>query len=202
MSALAVLLLIAGVGQSIPSVSMVDDTGRARSTEEWRGVPTILVPMYTRCPLACPIIADNMNRAASDAKATPTSYRVVLFSFDSRDTPADLRAFRERHRIPLAWTIATANAGDIRRLMDAIDFTFTSESGALTHPNRVVVLTRELKTAKVLSGTTFDGSMVDEALAIARGGTDWTGRFGDYALAMLLFVSTMSAIYLASLIGR
>jgi protein SCO1 len=190
------------VGRSIPRVNIVDDAGRARSTDEWRGVPTILVPMYTRCPLACPIIADSMYRATSHSKMSPTSYRVVLFSFDPRDTPADLLAFRERHRIPLAWTLATASVRDIRRLMDAIDFTFTDASGAMTHPNRVVVLTQDLKTAKFLFGTAFDGGAIDEALTVARGGTDWVGRFGGYALAMLLLVCTLSAVYLASLFGR
>lgn len=208
MSAFAFLLMIAGVapanrvGRPIPQVRMVDDAGRVRSTDEWRGVPTILVPMYTRCPLACPIIADSMHRATLRSKASATSYRVVLFSFDPRDTPSDLRAFRERHRLPLAWTLATASAGDVRRLMDAIDFQFSDPAGVFAHPNRAVVLTQDLKTAKFLFGTTFDGSAIDDALAVARGATDWTGRFGGYALAMLLLASTLSAIYLASLIGR
>ncbi len=187
---IALLLAVA-----IPSINIIDDAGRARSTEQWRGTPTILVPMYTRCPLACPMIADNLKRASANININ--TYRVVFFSFDPRDTPADLREFREHHHIPLAWTLATANAADTRRLMDAIDFRF---SEVMTHPSQVVVLTPKLERAKVLLGTTFDAATLNAALDVARGGRDWLGRYGGYALALLLLVCVLSVIYLATLL--
>jgi cytochrome oxidase Cu insertion factor (SCO1/SenC/PrrC family) len=172
---------------AIPAIRFVDDTSRVRTTEEWRGAATIVVPMYTRCPVACPMTAENLTRAA--LRQNMTNYRVVFFSFDPRDTAADLHAFRERHRIPLAWTMASAAPADTRRLMDAIGFHF---SESMMHPNFLAVLAPDLARVQ-----TFSASSMGAALEAARGGSDWAGRFGGYALAALLLIATLSAIYLA-----
>ncbi len=208
MMTLITLLVLAGLappeytaGKQLPRIDVVDDSGRVRPITAWKGVPTILVPMYTRCPAACPMITDGLKRAVARSKAQPASYRVVLFSFDPRDTPADLRGFRERHRVPLAWTMATAGPADVRRLMESIDFRYSDPSQVMTHPNLAVALTPDLKTAKYLFGTSFDGGGVDEALAVARGGGDWIGRFGTYGLAILLLICTLAAVYLVVVLG-
>src|SRR5581483_6581998 len=102
-SARSALLTVSARAESprhVPEIAVVDDSGSARSTAVWRGTPTIVVLMYSRCLLACPAIAESLRRATLDLKVD--SYRVVFFSFDPRDTPADLRAFRETHRLPLA----------------------------------------------------------------------------------------------------
>ena len=144
--------------------------------------------MYTRCPLACPAIAENLKRATLNMNVD--SVRIVFFSIDPHDTPANMRAFREQHRLPLAWTMATASPADTRRFMESIDYRF---SDTLTHPNVVVVLSRDLKTA-----TTFHADAIASALDVARGGNDWSGRFGAYALAIVMLICTLSAIALIS----
>ena len=176
---IALLLLAA-------SIHIVDDSGRARSINDWRGTPTIVVPMYTRCPLACPAIAENLKRATKDMNVD--SYRVVLFSFDPRDTAADLRAFRERHHLPLAWTLANASREDTRRFLDAIDY---NVSDTFSHPSVIAVLSPDLRSA-----TTFNAASIDAALNLARGGSNWLGRFGGVALAVALLVCTLSAVLL------
>jgi SCO1/SenC len=87
---------------------VIDDGGRVRSTDEWRGTPTIVAPMYCRCPLACPLIAKGLKRGIAESSTSPADYRVVLFSMDPRDTPEDLRRFGERHQLPLSWTLVSA----------------------------------------------------------------------------------------------
>lgn len=189
-------------GKPLARVDVVDDTGRIRSTGEWSGLTTILVPMYARCPLACPRIIASIERAVEQAKTPPQSYRVVLFSFDPHDTVDDLRRLRERHRVPLSWTIATAEATDIRRLMDSVDYPYTETGGLFAHPNRAIALTSDLKTAKSFLAIDADGATIDEALAVARGRRDWLGQFGGSALAILLLVCILSAVYLAVLLGN
>ena len=189
-------------GRPLARIAFVDDDGRIRSTGDWRGMPAILAPIYTRCPLACPIITTNLVKGVAESNARLGSYRVILFSFDPRDTPVDLRKFRERHHVPLSWTIATAQRDDIRTLMDSIDFRYGEVRGAFTHPNLIVFLTPDLQTARYLFGTNYPGSEIDSALTTARGRQDWIERFGGIALALLLFVCTLSAVYLVFLIGR
>jgi protein SCO1 len=188
-------------GRPLPAIPVIDDAGRVRSTESWKGVPTLLVPIYTRCPLACPMIVNGVKRGTAASRASADSYRVVLFSFDPRDTSADLLAFRARQRVPISWTVARAEPADARRLMEAIDFRWTEDRGSILHPNLVVALTPDLKTASYLLGTSFSGGDIDRALGVARGGQDWFGRFGPFALATLLLVAIASAGYLATLIG-
>ena len=167
---------------AVAAIHIVDDSGRTRSVEDWRGTPTIVVPMYTRCPLACPAIAENLKRATMDMD--PNSFRVVFFSFDRRDTTADLRAFREQHKLPLGWTLANAGEGDTRQLLDSLDYRV---SDVMSHPNAVIVVRGD--TAKTFTA-------VDDAIAFARGGTDWLGRFGGAALAVALLVCVLSAVLL------
>jgi cytochrome oxidase Cu insertion factor (SCO1/SenC/PrrC family) len=174
------------------SIHIVDDAGRTRSVEEWRGTPTVVVPMYTRCPLACPMIAENLKRAALNMNVD--SIRIVFFSIDPRDTPESMHSFREQHRLPLAWTMATATAGDTRQFMESIGYRF---SDTLTHPNLIVVLSRDLRSA-----TTLTASDIASALNVARGGNDWLGRFGPFALAIVMLVCTLSAIALVILVLR
>ena len=208
MKRLALLLVIAGtslhaqelvIGASLPETTIVDDSGRVRSTAEWKGTPTILAPIYVRCPLACPMIARGLKRGAAESSASASTYRVVLFSFDPRDTPADLRNFREQHQIPLAWTVATAaHKGDERRMLDALGYRYGEAGGHYTHPNAVIALTPDLKTAKVLFGTTYD---IDAALDVARGGHDWIGQYGGWMLGVLLLVFLLSVVYLVTLVS-
>jgi len=174
------------------AIHVTDDTGRVRSTDDWKGVPTIVAPMYARCPLACPLIAEGLKRGVNESKATPGTYRVVLFSFDPRDTPRDLQLFRERHRIPLSWSIVKANdSADAHRFLDALDYHYADAKGLFAHPNEVIVLDRAMKPAKVMAGTNYD---IDAALAIARGRRDWIGQFGGQILAGLILVSVFAAI--------
>jgi len=168
-----------------------------RSTAEWNGVPTMIAPMYARCPIACPLIASALKRGVAQSAAAPSTYRIVLFSFDPHDTPADLRRFREREGIPLAWTVAAAaNKGDARRMLDAIGYHYGEAGGYFTHPNEVIALTADLKTAKALVGTSYD---IDDLLAAARGGRDWIGRYGGWMLALLLLACLLSVIHLVTL---
>jgi protein SCO1 len=185
-------------GVTIPRIEIVDDNGRVRSIEEWKGTPTILAPLYTRCPLACPLITQGLKRAAAQASAPPSSYRVVLFSFDPSDTPEDLRRFRERQQVPLSWTVASTRSGDARKLLDALDYRYGQAGDYFTHPNAVIVLTPDLRYARTVFGTTYD---IDAALAVARGGRDWVGQYGAWILAVLLLVCLLSVVWLFTLIG-
>lgn len=183
-------------GGAIANVQLLDDQGRTRSLDEFRGQPVVIAPLYTRCPLACPLIANALKRATSSAKALPSDYRVIVFFFDPRDTPEDMRRFRANHQLPLNWTLATAkNLADIRKLTDSISFRFATIKGGFTHPNVVVALTPDLRVAQYIFGTSYSAAELDAALKTARGGTDWVARYGGVMIALLLFVCTLSIAY-------
>ncbi|HET8797655.1 MAG TPA: SCO family protein [Thermoanaerobaculia bacterium] len=190
------------VGAELPVIDVVDDTGRVRSTAEFRGAPMILVPLFTRCPLACPMIVRGVKRGTLGARATPSSYRVVVLSFDERDTPADLRRFRERNQIPLSWTVVHARKGGARRLLDAAGYRYADTGGQFTHPNAVVAVTRNGRTAKWLHGTSWEGRDIDDALAVAEGRRDWITQAAPWLLGLLIVVAILAAISLMTLAGQ
>ena len=181
-------------GVDAPAVDVVDENGRVRSSAGWRGTPTIVAPLFTRCPIACPLIVNGIKRGTGESSASAAEYRVVLLSFDPRDTPDDLRRFRERNRIPLSWNVVIAPDGGERRLLDAIGYRYADAGGVFTHPNAIVVLTRDGKTAKWLHGTSYDGRAIDEALTIAAGRRDWVAQFGPWLLALLIFIAILAAV--------
>lgn len=188
-----------GAGGEIPMIEIVDDHGATRSLESFKGAPMILAPIFTSCPLACPTIANNLIAAAAKSDESLSGYRVVFLSFDADDDVAALRRFRERQRVPLPWTIARAEPQDVRRLLDAVGYSYRKVNGHFVHPNMVIAFTPELKTAKYMMGTTYD---LDEALRLARGAKDWVQRYGALTLSMLLLVCISSLVYLVVLIIR
>jgi len=183
----------------LAALLVIDDGGRVRSTDEWRGTPVIVAPMYCRCPLACPLIAKGLKRGIAESSASPAYYRVVLFSMDPRDKPEDLRRFRERHQLPLSWTLVSTK--NPRAFLDALGYRYADANGLFAHTNAVIALDRNLKPVKYLFGTQYSGRQIDEALAIARGRRDWIGRFGGLMLAGLLLIALLSVVYLVTLAG-
>lgn len=180
-------------------IEIVDDNGTVRSLESFKGAPMILAPIFTSCPLACPTIANNLITAAGKSDESLSGYRVVFLSFDPDDDIAALKRFRQRQGVPLAWTVARAEPQDVRRLLDAVGYSYREVGGQFTHPNMVIAFTPELKTAKYMTGTTWD---LDEALRIARGSRDWVQRYGAVALSAMLLACISSLVYLVVLIIR
>ena len=190
MSLVAALLFAA----ALPTIEVVDDGGRVRSTAEWRGTPVILAPMYARCPLSCPLIARQLKKGVAQSSALPSTYRVVMLSFDPRDTPEDLHRFRERQQIPLAWSVVRpVNPADTRRFLDAAGYHYAVTGNFYTHPNAIIALNPRLEPAKLINGTNYD---IDLALAAARGKVDWVGRYGGWMLAFLVFVCLLAVVVL------
>lgn len=178
------------------ALMVVDDGGRVHSTDEWRGTPTIIAPIYCRCPLACPLIAKGLKRAIADSTVPLAQYRVVMFSMDPRDTPADLRRFRERFQLPLSWTVVASK--DPRPFLDSLGYRYADANGLFAHPNTIIALDRNLHPAKYLYGTQWSGREIDEALAIASGRRDWVGQYGGLLMAVLLLIALLSAVYLVT----
>jgi len=199
MTALLLLVLSVAAAPSPPLISVMDEYGRQRSMSEFRGSPVLLAPMYAHCPLACPMIARGLKRGLAQSSASPTSYRVILFSFDPRDTPGDLQLFRERQQLPLSWTIIRANnSADAHRFLDSLGYRYADTNGLFNHLNAVVALTPQLQPAKFLLGTSYRGRDIDDALRVASGQRDWIGKYGSFLLALFLFAALLSMIYIVT----
>jgi protein SCO1 len=184
-------------GRAVKSIRWTDDAGQVRRLSQFAGYPVILLPIYTRCRTACIVNVDQLKKALADSSADPRQFRVLLFSFDSAETPSTLAAYRTRENIPLSWSVGTASQENIDALLESIGFQYGKAGTEFSHPNLLVFLDSNLRIAKWIYGTGYSGRDVDLALKIAAGENDWVGQHFEWLYALLLFAGSLLCVTLA-----
>jgi len=174
-------------GKKAAAVTWTDETGAVHGLSEFAGYPVVLLPVYTRCRTACVTNVSQLKAALGEASADPTQFRVLLFSFDPTDTPGVLDGYRSTQKIPLSWSIGTASQKDITALLESIGFQYGQAGKEFIHPNMLVFLDGNLRTAKWIFGDNYSGRDIDAALRVAAGESDWLGRHSDVLYALLVF---------------
>jgi cytochrome oxidase Cu insertion factor (SCO1/SenC/PrrC family) len=189
-------------GRPVARINWTDDAGHVRRLSEFAGFPVFLLPIYTRCPTACIANVDQLKRALADSSADPRQFRVLLFSFDSAETPSTLAKYRTRENIPLAWSVGTASQSDIDVLLESIGFQYGKAGTEFSHPNLLMFLDSNLRIAKWIYGTDYSGRDVDLALKIASGESDWVGQHSQWLYALLLFSGSILCVALAYYVSQ
>ncbi len=184
-------------GRPVAQINWTDDAGRIRRLSEFGGFPVILLPIYTRCRTACIANVDQLKNALADSSADPRQFRVLLFSFDSAETPSTLARYRTRENIPLGWSVGTASQTDIDALLESIGFQYGKAGTEFAHPNLLIFLDSNLRIAKWIYGTDYSGGDVDVALKVASGESDWIGEHSEWLYALLLFAGSLLGVALA-----
>lgn len=183
-------------GRAVAPIIFNDETGRVHRLSELAGFPVILLPIYTRCQTACVLNVDQMKRALADSSADPRQFRVLLFSFDSGETPSTLAKYRARENIPLAWSIGAASQVNVDALLESIGFQYGKAGTEFAHANLVILLDSNLRIANWIYGTGYSGRDVDLALKVAAGESDWIGRYSEWLYALLLFTGSVLCVVL------
>ncbi len=108
------------VGDPLPAGTFVDQDGRGRSLDEWRGGPFAITFTYTRCPIPefCPRIDRQFAQVAgaiSQDDALRGKAKLVTISFDpGYDTPQVMKAHAQKLRADTSvWTFATGARKDV-----------------------------------------------------------------------------------------
>lgn len=183
-------------GRPAAQINFIDESGRVRNLKEFAGYPVILLPMYTRCPSACLLTVAQLKKALGNSNADPTQFRVLLFSFDPKETAATLTAYREREAIPLSWIVGASDQPNIDALLESIGFQSAQAGGEFMHPNLTVFLDSKLQIAKWIYGTDYAAREVDTALEVASGKSDWIGQHFDIVYALLVFAAAALCVAL------
>jgi cytochrome oxidase Cu insertion factor (SCO1/SenC/PrrC family) len=146
------------LGKSVADIRVFDATGeRFLLYELLNKKPTILSPIYTKCPLTCSIIADRLKLAVESISLPEDDFQVVTFSFDTTDTPADLRKFEKRYTYSNVRNfVLSAGYYDVRNLLNSLDFQieWSEEYKQYDHPNLIIVITPEGKISRYIHGVT------------------------------------------------
>jgi cytochrome oxidase Cu insertion factor (SCO1/SenC/PrrC family) len=183
-------------GRLVAPINWTDDAGHVHRLSEFAGFPVLLLPIYTRCRTACIANVDQLKKALADSSADPRQFRVLLFSFDSAETPSTLTRYRTRENIPLAWSVGTAAQSDVDALLGSIGFQYGKAGTEFSHPNLLIFVDSKLRIAKWIYGTDYSGRDVDVALKIAIGESDWIGEHSEWLYALLLFAGSLLCVAL------
>jgi protein SCO1/2 len=84
-----------------PDFTLTDYRGGSVRLSDFRGRAVVLTFIYTNCPDACPLTAENL-RLAYERLSAKTRAKVALITVTvdpERDTPEALRAFSIEHRL-------------------------------------------------------------------------------------------------------
>ncbi len=126
-------------------------------------MPTIIVPVYYRCPNVCNFLQGALARALPQVRRTPGSdYRVVSISFDETETAADARKARAIYYQamnqafpPEGWSFLTGEQPAIAALTDAAGYRFRREGQDFLHPVALFVVGSDGSISRYLYGTSI-----------------------------------------------
>ena len=147
-------------------IALVDQDGQGFTLAQRRGKPQLVSMFYTSCPYVCPLIIDTLKKTQRAlGESERAGLQVLLVSFDpERDTPQRLKqVFGERHLDASSWTLARAEAADVRKLAAVLDIQYRAlANGEGTHSSALVLLDAD---GRILARTDKIGEVDAEFVA-------------------------------------
>jgi protein SCO1/2 len=102
------------------SFRLADARGGTTGTGDLAGRPYALTFLYTHCPDVCPLIGAELRRALELLGPRAREAGVLAVSVDPKgDTPAAVRAWLSRHRLPRNFHYLVGSAKQLRPVWDA-----------------------------------------------------------------------------------
>jgi protein SCO1/2 len=142
--------------------------------------PVLLVMAYYQCPMLCSLVVNGVTAGMRAlAWTTGDKYRVVVVSFDPRDT-VELAAAKRKNYLESygrqvdddAWPFLLADEKNARRLAQAIGFGYRwdAETQQYAHAAGAFVFTPDGRLSRTLYGITYEEKNLRLALLEAAGG--------------------------------
>jgi protein SCO1/2 len=140
--------------------------------------PTLLLPIYYRCPTGCSFELANLADAIRRSRQSAGSFRVISLSFNADETPETAATVKPNYTQLLAkdfpqndWVFLTGDNDNILKLTQSMGYTFKKKDDfTFIHPSALIVLDKEGRIIKYIYGSFISGD-VDLALAEAAKGT-------------------------------
>ncbi len=127
--------------------ALADQDGQVLHFADGRGRPRLVSMFYTSCQYMCPLIIDTIRKTEHALpEAARQRLEVLLISFDSeRDTPLALKAMADKRRLDTPrWTLARADAADIRRIAAVLDIQYRQmQDHEFSHSSALILLDNE-----------------------------------------------------------
>lgn len=138
-----------------------DEQGNPVSLSELVTKPTIIAPVYYRCPNVCHFLQGDMARVLPGLKLKAgEDYQVISFSFDETEQPELALRSRNTYYAAMknqypdqAWRFLTGDLTNILQLTDAAGYQFQKVGTEFLHPVVFFVVSAEGQIVRYLHGT-------------------------------------------------
>lgn len=155
-----------------------DEEGRLVRLRELVTRPTVIAPVYYRCPNVCHFLQGELAQVLPQLKLTAGSdYQVLSISFDETEKPELARRTRDTYltaaggKIPAdGWRFLTGDLAEITRLTDAAGYRFQRVGSEFQHPVAILVVSADGMIVRYLHGTRILPKDLALALAEAKAG--------------------------------
>jgi len=156
-------------GEQVPRGAFVDQDGRKRSFDSFKGSPVVLTFVYTRCPLptCCPLMDRHFVTIQTSLANDAALRRVhlVTVSFDpSYDTPPVLKKHARELKADLTrWTFLTGDRDEVDRFAMRFGVSIAramNDPRDITHNLRTAIVDADGKLVKVYTGNDWTPAQV------------------------------------------
>ena len=159
-------------GEAVPDATFVDQTGKTRRFDTFKGSPVLVTFIYTKCPMPtfCPLMDQHfaaIQRKLKDNGALKDRVRLVSVSFDPIvDTPAVLREHAKKLGADTkTWTFLTGDRDEIDRFASRFGVQVAraaADQRDITHNLRTAIVDADGKLVKIYIGNEWTP---DQAIA-------------------------------------
>ena len=128
-------------------VSLVNQEGKATDISIWRGHPTLVSMMYASCPLACPILMNDLKTLENGlSDRTKAQTRVLLITLDpTQDGPKELSEVASAYELDTKrWQLVRGSELDTRTMAEHLGVEFAMRAdGEMDHTSLIAMLNPE-----------------------------------------------------------
>jgi protein SCO1 len=150
----AVALQLNRLNDTPKPLSLVDQSGRTVTLEQFRGRPVLVTFAYAHCETVCPVLVSEV-LGARDALASAKPVVLIVTLDPWRDTPSRLAAIAERWGASGDVHVLSGVPDSVERVLNAwrVPRARNERTGDVSHPSVVYVIGTDGKIAYVLSGS-------------------------------------------------
>ena len=150
------------LGAFIPlDLTFVDEHGNPVRLAELITKPTVIAPVYYRCPNVCHFLQGDLARVLPQLKLEAgEDYQVISFSFDEKERPELAQRSRDTYYAAMknqypqqAWRFLTGDIDAIKALTDAAGYRFQRVGHEFLHPVAFFVVSEDGMIVRYLHGT-------------------------------------------------
>lgn len=150
------------LGSYLPlELTFRDEQGKPVRLADLITMPTVIAPVYYRCPNVCHFLQGDLARVLPGLKLKAgEDYQVISFSFDENEQPELAERSRNTYYAAMknqypdkAWRFLTGDIDTIRQLTDAAGYHFQKVGTEFLHPVVFFVVSPDGMIVRYLHGT-------------------------------------------------